>query len=124
LFNKKNAYDWLKGEGIVNFLTTSYLRGMTIRNSFVIVDEMQNLNFHELDSVITRIGEGSRLILCGDYNQSDFEYDDDRRGIKRFREIISRMPSFVDIEFTEQDIVRSGLVKEYIMAKNRVAEKK
>ena len=84
---------------------------------------MQNLSFHELDSVITRVGENCRLIFCGDYYQSDFEKDKDKNGILQFMKIISKMKHFDTIEFSWEDIVRSGLVREYIMTKEHMGIK-
>ena len=83
---------------------------------------MQNLNFHELDSVITRLGESTKLVLCGDYYQSDFDKEKDRNGILSFLEIVQRMKYFDHIEFSWEDIVRSGLVREYIMTKEQMVD--
>lgn len=94
-----------------------FIRGITISDAIVIVDEMQNLTFHELDSVITRLGENCRIILCGDYHQSDLEKDKDKNGITLFLEIIKQMKNFKTIQFGWEDIVRSGLVRDYIMTK-------
>ena len=110
-------YDRLKAQGSIMFLTTSYLRGITLDNAIIIVDECQNLNFHELDSIITRIGENSLIIFCGDASQSDLVKTNDRNGIHDFLNILRKMPSFDIIEYGIDDIVRSGLVKEYIIAK-------
>jgi len=115
--NKHEAYKHLKNRGYVEFSTTSFLRGLTFKNNTIIVDECQNMNFHELDSVITRMGEGSRVIFCGDFRQSDLWRADERSGLNSFMSVVSRMKSFEKIEFTEDDIVRSDLVKEYILAK-------
>ena len=101
----------------LQFITTSYIRGMTIDNSIIIVDEMQNLNFHELDSVITRVGQNCRLIFCGDYHQSDFKEGGEREGIMKFMRIIESMKDFTIVNFGWEDIVRSDFVRDYIMAK-------
>lgn len=101
----------------LQFITTSYIRGMTIDNSIIIVDEMQNLNFHELDSVITRVGHNCRLIFCGDYHQSDFKEGGEREGIMKFMRIIESMKNFTIVNFGWEDIVRSDFVRDYIMAK-------
>ena len=101
----------------LQFITTSYIRGMTIDNSIIIVDEMQNLNFHELDSVITRVGHNCRLIFCGDYHQSDFKECGEREGIMKFMRIIESMKDFTIVNFGWEDIVRSDFVRDYIMAK-------
>ena len=117
------AWTKLVQQGVVEFLSTSFIRGTTISNAIVIVDEMQNLNFHELDSVITRIGENCRFLMCGDYYQTDFDKDKDKNGILQFLDIIDRMKYFETIEFSWQDIVRSGLVRDYIMTKEHMGIK-
>ena len=117
LFEDKGAYEKLVTQGALQFLTTSYIRGTTLRNAIVLVDEMQNLNFHELDSVITRVGENCRFIMCGDYYQSDFEKKNDKDGIIKFLNILDNMKRFKHVEFTWKDIVRSDLVREYIVTK-------
>ena len=110
-------YGNLKAQDTIKFWSTSFLRGTTLDNAIVIVDEYQNLNFHELDSIITRIGENSKICFCGDARQSDLVKTNDRNGIVDFMNILRKMPSFDIIEFEIDDIVRSGLVKEYIIAK-------
>ena len=110
-------YGNLKSQDTIKFWSTSFLRGTTLDNAIVIVDEFQNLNFHELDSIITRVGENSRICFCGDARQSDLVKTNDRNGIVDFMNILRKMPSFDIIEFDIDDIVRSGLVKEYIVAK-------
>ena len=110
-------YGNLKAQDTIKFWSTSFLRGTTLDNAIVIVDEFQNLNFHELDSIITRIGENSRIVFCGDASQSDLTKTNDRNGIMDFMNILHKMPSFDIIEFGIDDIVRSGLVKEYLTAK-------
>lgn len=117
LFNDRMAWNKLVAKGTVEFLTTSFIRGITLRKSIVIVDEMQNLTFHELDSIITRLGEDCRFIMCGDYYQSDLEKNKDKSGILEFMKIVSQMKYFYSVEFTWQDIVRSGIVRDYIMTK-------
>ena len=110
-------YGNLKAQETIKFWSTSFIRGTTLDNAIVIVDEFQNLNFHELDSIITRIGENSRIIFSGDASQSDLVKTNDRNGIHDFLNILRKMPSFDIIEYGIDDIVRSGLVKEYIIAK-------
>lgn len=122
LFSDGQAWEKLVNQQFVEFTSTSFIRGITISNAIVIVDEMQNLNFHELDSVITRLGESTKLIMCGDYYQSDFDKERDRSGILNFLEIIQRMKYFDHIEFSWEDIVRSGLVREYIMTKEQMVD--
>jgi len=110
-------YGNLKAQETIKFWSTSFIRGTTLDNAIIIVDEFQNLNFHELDSIITRVGENSRIIFCGDASQTDLVKTNDRNGIHDFLNILRKMPSFDIIEFGIDDIVRSGLVKEYIIAK-------
>ena len=110
-------YGNLKSQDTIKFWSTSFLRGTTLDNAIVIVDEFQNLNFHELDSIITRVGENSKIMFCGDASQTDLQKTNDRNGIVDFMNILRKMPSFDIIEFGINDIVRSGLVKEYIIAK-------
>ena len=110
-------YGNLKAQESIKFWSTSFIRGTTLDNAIVIVDEFQNLNFHELDSIITRIGENSKIMFCGDSSQSDLIKTNERNGILDFMNVLRKMPSFDIIEFGIDDIVRSGLVKEYIIAK-------
>ena len=110
-------YGNLKAQETIKFWSTSFLRGTTLDNSIVIVDEFQNLNFHELDSIITRVGENTKICFCGDSRQSDLQKDREKNGIIDFLSILRKMESFDIIEFGVDDIVRSGLVKEYIIAK-------
>ena len=110
-------YGNLKSQETIKFWSTSFLRGTTLDNAIVIVDEFQNLNFHELDSIITRVGENSKICFCGDASQTDLVKTNDKNGIVDFMNILRKMVSFGIIEFDVNDIVRSGLVKEYIVAK-------
>jgi len=111
-------YENLKAQETVSFWSTSFLRGTTLDNSIVIIDECQNLNFHELDSIITRCGQDTKIIFCGDARQSDLQKSNERTGIIDFMKIIQSMEEdFQMIEFGIEDIVRSGLVKNYLIAK-------
>jgi predicted ribonuclease YlaK len=110
-------YANLKAQGTISFWSTSFIRGTTFDNAIIILDEFQNLNFHALDSIITRIGEDSKIMFCGDATQSDLTKTSERTGIMDFLRILQNMPSFGIIEFAAEDICRSGLVKEYIMTK-------
>lgn len=120
LLGDREAWLDMVTTGKVQFVSTSFIRGVTLSNAIVVVDEMQNLNFHELDTVITRVGEDCRFIMCGDYYQTDFEKDKDRQGILEFLDILKRMKMFRIIEFTWSDIVRSDFVKQYIMTKEKL----
>ncbi len=115
-------YDRLKNQGSLMFLTTSFLRGITLDNAIIIVDEAQNLNFHELDTIITRVGMDSKIMFCGDFFQSDLQKNIEKEGIKKFMTILKGMKSFSNIEFTLGDIVRSGMVKEYLISKIKAEE--
>ena len=107
----------------IEFMSTSFIRGMTIDNAVIIVDEMQNLNFHELDSVITRVGENCRIIFSGDYNQSDFKDGYEKEGIQKFLRIVEHLKHFEIIQFNWHDIVRSDFLRDYIMAKEMLGYK-
>ena len=107
----------LKAQESVTFWSTSFIRGTTLDNSIVIIDESQNLNFHELDSIITRVGEDTKIMFCGDVAQTDLIKTNEKNGILDFQKIITRMPEFELVEFDVNDIVRSGLVKSYITCK-------
>ena len=110
-------YGNLKTQGTISFWSTSFIRGTTLDNAIVIVDEFQNLNFHELDSIITRIGQESKIMFCGDATQTDLIKTNERNGVIDFMKVLRMMPSVDTIEFGVDDIVRSGLVKEYLLAK-------
>jgi phosphate starvation-inducible protein PhoH len=113
-------YGNLKSQETIKFWSTSFLRGTTLDNAIVIVDEFQNCTAHELDSIITRVGENSKIMFCGDATQSDLQKVNERNGIVDFMNVLRKMPSIDIIEFGVDDIVRSGLVKEYILAKIEV----
>ncbi len=110
-------YANLKAQGTIDFWSTSFIRGTTFDNAIILVDEFQNLNFHELDSIITRVGENTKILFCGDATQTDLVKTQEKNGIFEFMRILQNMPSFDIIEFNADDICRSGLVKEYIIAK-------
>ena len=117
LFGDKASYNKMITAGQIQFESTSFIRGVTFDNSIIVVDEMQNLNFHELDSVITRVGKHTKIIFSGDYKQSDFKYDDEKLGIVRFLQIVEQLKNFEIINFGWEDIVRSDFVRDYIMTK-------
>lgn len=120
LFGRSDSYELFKNKKIVEFIPTSYVRGITIDDAIILVDECSNLNGHELDSIITRVGENSRIIFSGDFAQSDFTKEHERNGLKDFMRILDQMRDFNKVEFTEEDIVRSGLVRSYIINKNKL----
>ena len=113
-------YGNLKAQDTIDFWSTSFIRGTTFDKSIIIVDEYQNLNYHELDSIMTRVGQDSKIMFCGDATQTDLTRENERNGIVDFMRILRLMDSMELIEFGVEDIVRSGLVKEYILAKMEV----
>jgi len=112
-----NLYDKLKSQGTLYFLSTSFLRGLTFDNTVIIVDECQNLNFHELDTIITRVGQDSKIVFCGDFDQTDLVKQNERNGLHDFLRILEEMEEFNCTEFTIGDIVRSGFVRSYLINK-------
>jgi len=115
-----NLYDKLKSQGSLYFLSTSFLRGLTFDNAIIIVDECQNMNFHELDTIITRVGQESKIIFCGDFAQSDLQRSNEKNGLHDFMTILEEMKEFNCTEFTIGDIVRSGFVRSYLINKTRM----
>jgi predicted ribonuclease YlaK len=120
LFEDSDAWTKLTSGKQIEFLTTSFIRGITLKNAIVIIDESQNCTYHELCSVITRLGEDCRFIMAGDYYQSDFTRKGDQNGISYFINIIKNMRAFDHIEFKWEDIVRSGFVRDFIMTKEMI----
>ena len=116
LFQRGDAYEILKTKGLVHFMTTSFVRGITLKDAVIMVDECQNMSFHELDSIITRVGTNCRVIFCGDFRQSDLKTN----GLESFMEILKNMGYFEFIDFEIKDIVRSEFVKDYIIAKTEL----
>jgi phosphate starvation-inducible protein PhoH len=121
LFGRGDAYEIMKQKNTIRFMSTSFIRGLTFDDALIIVDECQSCTYHELDSIITRVGEGSRIIFCGDVKQDDLKTGgrgrNDVSGLKDFVKVLNNMSSVQTIEFTINDVVRSGLVKEYLIAK-------
>ena len=113
-------YDNLKAQETISFWSTSFLRGTTLDNAIVIVDECQNLNFHELDSIMTRVGNDSKIIFAGDVAQTDLVKTNEKNGILDFMKILEIMDEFANIEFDVNDIVRSGLIRNYIVTKLQI----
>jgi phosphate starvation-inducible protein PhoH len=120
LFDRGDAYEYLKNKNLVDFISTSFIRGITLNDCVIVVDEIANMTLHELDSVITRVGKNCKIIFCGDFRQSDFTREHEKNGLTDFMRILDRMKSFDYIDFNENDIVRSAMVKEYIIAKSRL----
>ena len=113
-------YDRLKNQGSFYFLSTSFLRGLTFDNSIIIVDECQNLNFHELDTIVTRVGQDSKIMFCGDFMQTDLSKVNERNGLFDFLRILEEMEEFNCVEFNIGDIVRSGFVRNYLIQKTKL----
>jgi len=113
-------YDRLKAQGSFYFLSTSFLRGLTFDNSIIIVDECQNLNFHELDTIITRVGQDSKIVFCGDFGQTDLTRTNEKNGLMNFLQILQEMKEFNCVEFDIGDIVRSGFVRNYLIQKTKL----
>lgn len=117
LFGKQDSYQRLEEQGAIKFLITSFVRGITLEDSIIVVDECQNMTDMELNSIITRVGNRSKIIFCGDFRQTDLYRKTDMSGLKKFMAITDLMPSFKTFEFGVEDIVRSAIVKEYILAR-------
>ena len=113
LFQRGDSYEILKTKGLLHFMTTSYLRGITLKDAVIIVDECQNMSFHELDSIVTRVGTNCRIVFCGDFRQADLT----KNGLQEFIRVLKAMDQFDLIDFEIKDIVRSDFVKDYITAK-------
>ena len=125
LFGRGDAYQILKQKGIIRFTTSSNIRGLTFDNSVIIVDECQSMTYHELDTIITRVGEESKIVFCGDTRQDDLKQSKNRAdisGLDAFLKVLNAISSFNVVKFGIEDIVRSGLVKEYIIAKEQFLE--
>ena len=123
LFGRGDAYQILKQKQMMKFMTSSFVRGLTFDNSIIIVDECQSMTYHELDTIITRVGESSKIVFCGDTKQDDLVISRNRAdvsGLSEFLRVLNKVESFETIQFTPDDIVRSGLVKEYILAKEQL----
>ena len=122
LFNRGDAYQVLKQKDFVEFMTTSFVRGITLSDCILIIDEIQNMNASELHSIFTRIGKNCRVILCGDIKKNDLQKHREQSGFSDFFKILNRMNQFKSIEFTKTDIVRSDIVREYIITRENLEE--
>lgn len=119
LFGRGDSYEILKRKGYVHFSSTSFVRGINLRDAVIVVDEVQNMSYHELDSIITRLNDNCKIIFCGDIRQNDLF----KNGMKDFYQVLSSMPDFDFIDFnSHDDIVRSELVKNYIIKKEEVLD--
>lgn len=122
VFGRGDAYETFKAKNVVEFITTSFIRGITLDNCIVLVDECQNMSGMELHSIMTRVGQNCQIIFCGDTRQDDLtsERKKEHSGLSEFMRILKRMDAFEFVEFDEDDIVRSDLVKEYIITRNEL----
>ena len=120
IFERGDAYEYLKSKSIIDFISTSFIRGITLNDCIIVVDEIANMTLHELDYVITRVGKNCRVIFCGDFRQTDLTHERDKSGLLDFINITKRMNRFEYIEFEKQDIVRSGLVRDYIIKRTEL----
>ena len=119
---KSNNYDNLKAKHLLEFYNTSFLRGLNFpENSIVIVDEVQNMKYSEISTAITRTNANSKIVLCGDYRQTDLHKKGDNSGLSQLMDVLHAMPSHMYdfVEYTPDDILRSGLVKEFLIAEER-----
>lgn len=123
LFERGDAYQIMKQKGMIRFMSTSFIRGLTFDNAIIVVDECQNMRLDELRTIITRVGENSKIMFCGDTKQDDLECSKnslDVSGLRKFKQVIDRMKSFQTVQFTIDDVVRSGIVKEFIIAEEEL----
>lgn len=125
LIQFKRSYDNLKALGKLEFMDTAFIRGKTFRNSIIILDEAANMDYDELSSVITRLGENSRILICGDVRQNDLKRNRETSGFAQFLEVVKQMPYDMvsTITYTQDDIVRSKLVKAFIEADSSYFDK-
>ena len=120
LFGRADSYEIFKNKRVVEFIPTSYVRGITVDDAIIVVDECQNMSFHELSSIITRVGDNTRIIFSGDFFQSDLLKEAEKKGLSNFIKVLDNMKSFRKVEFVESDIVRSSLVKDFIVQCNKM----
>jgi len=117
LFGKNSTYTDMKDAGLIEFMSTSFIRGLTWDNVIVVVDEGENMTFHEIDSAMTRLGENSRIIFTGDILQTDL--DGKKHGVSGMSDALNVFKNISDfdcVKFTVHDIVRSNFVKTWITA--------
>ena len=119
LIGRGDAWHFLLNKEIIEFQTTSFLRGLTFTDCVIIFDEFQSATFHEIDTVLTRIGENCRFILCGDFNQNDLSIKREKSGFDVALKILQKIDDVEEIRFTFEDVVRSGFVKDYLIEKEK-----
>jgi len=125
LFGRGDAYQILKQKNMIEFMSTSFVRGLTWDNCIIVVDEIQNMTYEELRTIITRTGENSKIVFCGDTRQDDLRNSKnrfDKSGIGNFLRVIEQINSFSVVNFTKEDIVRSGIVKDFIVTEERILD--
>jgi phosphate starvation-inducible protein PhoH len=120
LYEREDAYLALKQKKQLHFTTTSFLRGITFDNCILLLDECQNMTYQELHTVLTRVGNNCKIILCGDLRQSDLDERNGKHDLKKIMNIVKHMNRFDFIEMTADDIVRSGFVKNFIMTSEKL----
>jgi phosphate starvation-inducible protein PhoH len=120
LIGRGDAWHFLLNKEIVEFQTTSFLRGLTFKDCIIVFDEFQSATFHEIDTVLTRIGENCRFMLCGDFNQNDLNIRKEKSGLTDTVRILESVSDVAHIKFGIEDIVRSGFVKEYLTVKEKL----
>jgi len=120
LIGRGDAWHFLVNKQIIEFQTTSFLRGLTFRDCVIIFDEFQSATFHEVDTVLTRVGENCRFILCGDYTQNDLAIKKEKSGFNDAVKILERINTTSTIKFTIEDVVRSGFVRSYLEEKEKL----
>lgn len=115
LLGRDDAYGILKTKRQVTFESTSFLRGITLDNTIVIVDEAQNMDDGEINTLMTRLGKNSKVIICGDIRQNDLAFN--KSGLGFLKKVLTKMPNyFTMVDMQQDDIVRSGFVKQWIIA--------
>lgn len=121
-FGRGDAYQILKQRNMIEFRSTSFLRGVTFDDCIIVVDEMQNMSDGELHTIMTRVGQNCKIIFAGDIKQDDLTSKrfNEQSGIADFIKIIRTMPEFRFTEFFVDDIVRSDIVKSYIIARDKL----
>lgn len=117
LLGRGDAYSILKAKGVIHFMSTSFIRGTTLRDAVIVVDETQNMTYQELDSIITRVGPNCRIMFCGDIRQTDLF---SKTGFRDFYTVLQGMNEFDFVDFLKEDIVRDELVKSYIIKKDEI----
>lgn len=120
LVGRGDAWHFMTNKEIIEFQTTSFLRGLTFKDCIIIFDEFQSATFHEIDTVLTRVGENCRFILCGDFNQNDLSLKKEKSGFQNAITILKNIENVSEISFNINDVVRSGFVRKYLEQKQKL----